>query len=62
MKDESIAWLGRQMIYRYNDNAKAQEKVAGVLEATALTMMVMVFVAVLYLVVRPLLFAQTPTP
>lgn len=60
MDGKSVAWLGRQMMYRYDDNAKAQDQVASILNASTWTMMVMVFVAVLYLVMRPLLFAQTP--
>ena len=62
MDTKSVAWLGRQMIYRYDENAKAQDQVASILNASTWTMMVMVFVAVLYLVVGPLLFAATPRP
>ena len=55
MDGQTVAWLGRQMMYRYNDNAKAQQAVSSMLNASIRSVMVLVTVSALYLVSRPII-------
>ena len=55
MDGQTVAWLGRQMMYRYNDNAKAQQAVSSMLNASIRSVIVLVTVSALYLVIRPII-------